>query len=76
MGQATLARPFNGKTGEFVRWTAAMVISAVVAYFSAQMTIEKRLSTVEARQQANFDELMRVVSDIKFDVRELRNRKD
>ncbi len=58
--------PLNGKTGEYVRYLIALVAAGFVAYWSAQITIEHRLtktdddlSSVKTLEQAHFDEVQR-----------------
>ncbi len=56
----------NGKTGELIRWIAAWVIAAIVAYFSGQIATERRFGALEARvessrlvEQQHFEEILR-----------------
>lgn len=75
MGDGLLG--LNGKTGEVLRWLLGMVSAALIAYFTAQSAIEQRVTAVETRQSAQYEDLQRQVtdakSDIKADIRELRS---
>lgn len=64
----------NGKTGEVLRWFFGMFVAAIVAYYSAQLTIENRVTAVETKQDSNFQELLRAVNRIESDVREIRKK--
>lgn len=44
-----MAGPLNGKTGEVLRWVVGLVVTALVAYFTAQAKTGERLAVVETR---------------------------
>lgn len=75
MGNGLLG--LNGKTGEVLRWLIGMAAAALISYFTAQSAIEQRVTAVETRQSAQYEDLQRQVtdakSDIKADIRELRS---
>lgn len=52
---------------EWLRFIAALVLAAVVAYF----TTVARVSTLEERELNHYTELLRIVLEIKADVKEL-----
>lgn len=37
----------NGRTGDMLRWVIPLVLGAVVSYFTAQNTVNQRLTVVE-----------------------------
>jgi hypothetical protein len=49
------ASPFNGKTGEVVRYLIGLLAAGMVAYFTAQAKTGERLAVVETREQARWE---------------------
>lgn len=70
----TVREHVNGKTGEWIRWVWAIVIAAVVAYFTAQAKSEAQYAELRERQINNFAEVLRRLDLLQADVRELRSR--
>lgn len=62
----------NGKTGEMLRWIVALVIAGVIGYYSSLVATTERLRAVEVLQDAQYAELLRAVTDVKQEVRDLR----
>jgi hypothetical protein len=59
-GPRDALRPLaNGKLVELGKWVITLVITAMVAYFTAQTAIENRLTIVETRQQYAEQEVLR-----------------
>ena len=61
---------FNGHTGEYIRWALSLVFAAIVAWG----VVTGRLSVLEARQQTQFEELIRRFQVMQDDIRELRRK--
>ncbi len=64
----------NGQTkvGETGRFLVAMVAAAVVAYFTAQISTENRLTTLETTQRLQWDEVQRALSRIEAALRDVK----
>lgn len=63
--------PFNGKTGELVRYLIGMGVAALVAYYTAQMQIEHRMTStdgdvavIKTLEQSHFEEVQRSLTRI------------
>ena len=63
----------NGKTGEFVRYLLAMVVAALVSYFTAIGTLQSRVSVMETKvqqiQEGDIRQIREDIREIKSDVR-------
>lgn len=53
------ASPFNGKTGEYVRWIIGMALAGIVAYFTALGALQAQLAVVIERERNHYDEIIR-----------------
>jgi hypothetical protein len=62
----------NGKTGEVLRWLLGLAGAALISYFTAQGAIEQRVTAVETKEGAHFEEVIRRMDLMQTDVRELR----
>lgn len=51
--------PFNGKTGEYVRWALGVALAGLVAYFTAIGTIQAQIAVVIERERNHYDEIIR-----------------
>lgn len=59
-GQRSALRPLaNGKLVEFGRWIVGLLVTALVAYFTALGAIEQRLTRVETKQESTEQEVLR-----------------
>lgn len=61
----------NGKTGEVLRWVLGISLGCVVAYYTAQIEIERRLtmtdgavSAIRTLEEAHFQEVQRSLTRI------------
>lgn len=61
-----MTSPLNGRTGEMVRYLIGLAIAGLVAYYTAQIQTEHRLTqatgdltAVKTLEQAHFDEVQR-----------------
>lgn len=61
----------NGK-GEWARWLVGLVLAAVVAYFTAQSTVQVRLGVLEDRYARIVDDIREIKADVKEIVRAFR----
>lgn len=64
--------PFNGQTGDYVRWLIGVLAAAVVAYFTTVGAIQAEVSAIKARQDSQFGEVLRRLDLLQSDIRELR----
>lgn len=62
----------NGKTGEMLRWLIGAVVAALVAYYTAAISTEQRLTAVEVSQRLQFEEVQRALARIELDVRDVK----
>lgn len=68
-------KPFaNGKVVEFIKWALGVVVMVLVAYYTSLGTINERVTAVETREQAHFDELMRSLERIEKQIATLQER--
>jgi hypothetical protein len=65
----------NGKLLAFGRFVLGIVVTVLVAYYSAQAAITERLTRVETLQQSNFQEVLRSLDRIQADITRLRDGK-
>lgn len=49
----------NGKLLSFGRFVLGLIVSVLVAYYSAQLAIEQRVTRVETKEEAHFEEVLR-----------------
>lgn len=66
------AQSWNGKTGEVMRMAFFAIVSALVAYYTTLGTLQQRVAAIESTEKAHFEELMRAVSRIETDVRDVK----
>lgn len=62
----------NGRTGEVLRWVLGLVFAGLTSYFVAQAEVQTAITRIDATQKAQFDELLRRLSIMQDDIRELR----
>lgn len=67
-----MSGPLNGKTGEMVRWVIGLVLCGIIAYFTAQSSINARIAVVETSERQHFEEIQRTLVDIKQELRDMR----
>lgn len=47
-------------------------LAGLIAYFTAIGTLREEIATVKATEQSHFEEVLRSLTELKVDVRELR----
>lgn len=57
---------------DWARYGLGVVVAAVVAYFTTIGAIQVKVAALDIKQQANFEEVLRRIDDLKQDLRELR----
>lgn len=62
------------KASEPVRYLVGMVLAALVAYFTTTGAIKAELASMKAKQESQFEELLRRMDVLQDDIRELRRR--
>lgn len=62
----------NGKSAQILQWIMTGVIAALVGYYTALGATRERLTAVETREQAHFEEIQRTLADLKADLREVK----
>lgn len=73
-GERDALRPLaNGKLQELGRWVVTMFVTALVAYFTAQGTINERVTRVEAKEESHFQELLRSLDRVEAELIRLRS---
>jgi hypothetical protein len=65
----------NGKLVALGRWVLSTVVTVLVAYYSAQIAIEQRITRVETRQESNFQEVLRTLDRVEAELIRLRGVK-
>jgi len=65
----------NGKLVELGKWVVGMFFTALVAYFTALGAIDQRVTRVETKEAAHFDEVLRTLTEIKAELVRLRTGK-
>lgn len=60
-----MADVVNGKTGEMIRWILSLVFAGLVAYFTSQAALDKRLTVLEDRMQRTNDDIREVKADVR-----------
>ena len=74
--QTSALRPLgNGKLGELIKWVMTMVVTAIVAYFTALGAIDRRVTRVETLQETNFNDVLRQLDRIEAELVRLRSIK-
>lgn len=61
-------------TAEFIRWGIGVAAAAIVAYFTTVGAIQAEVSEIRARQDSQFEEVLRRLDVLQADIRELRGR--
>ena len=51
--------PYNGRTGEMVRWIANLAIAALVAWLSASGAMQSQLAVLQERESNHYLELIK-----------------
>lgn len=59
----------NGRTGEVLRFVVTALIAAALAFFA----LRERVAIAETTEQSHFQEIQRSLTDLKSDVREIRD---
>lgn len=54
---------------EWIRWGVTIAIAGLISYF----TVLNEVGRIDEREKGHFEELLRVVTEIRTDVREIRN---
>jgi len=62
------AAGINGMTGEALRLIVTALLAAILAFFA----LRERVSIAETTEQAHFLQIQQSLSDLKSDVREIR----
>lgn len=62
----------NGKSAEWLRFIATAIVSALIAYFTAQISTENRLTTLETKQTLQYEEVQRALVRIEMDLRDVK----
>ncbi len=65
----------NGKLVSLGRWILSTAVTVLVAYYSAQIAIEQRITRVETRQESNFQEVLRTLDRVEAELVRLRSAK-
>ena len=70
MGQVDMS---NGRgSSEWVWRLLTTILAGLVSYFTAMGALKEQVVKVETKQQAQFEEIQRSLSEIKQDIRDLR----
>ena len=64
----SLTRPFNGKTGEVLRWLIGGLVVALISYFTSLGAQQERMAKLESKQDAQYEAIQRSLQDLKSDV--------
>lgn len=59
-----MTSPWNGKTGEVVRFVIGLGLAGLVSYFTAMQTLSVQIAEVRKVEEAHFDELKRAIERI------------
>lgn len=59
----------NGAAQEWLRWGLPLVISGIIAYFTAVGSMQAEVASIKALENAHFQELLRAVEDLKLQIR-------
>jgi hypothetical protein len=49
----------NGKTSEWMKWSIALAVAALTSYFTAKQQISERVTVIDTREQARWEEMQR-----------------
>lgn len=72
-GPPSALRPLaNGKLVEFGRWALGLLVTVLVAYFTAMGAIENRLTRVETQQEQTEKAILRQLDRIEAELIRLR----
>lgn len=75
-GPRSALRPLaNGKLVELGKWVVGLVVTALVAYYTAVGAIEQRVTRVETREETHFAEVLRQLDRIESELIRLRSGK-
>lgn len=75
-GNRDALRPLaNGKLVEFGKWIVGLLVTAIVAYFTAIGAIESRLTRVETQQEQTEKAILRQLDRIEAELIRLRGQK-
>lgn len=66
------ANGHHGRRFELLRWLVELSLAGLIAYFTAIGTLREEIATVKATEQSHFEEVLRSLTELKVDVRELR----
>jgi hypothetical protein len=58
--------------GELLRWIFSILLAGVVSYLTTISTLSIQIARLETRQQSQFEEIQRTLTEIKIDIREFR----
>lgn len=74
--QRSALRPLaNGKLVELGKWVLTLVVTALVAYFTALGAIDQRVTRVETKEETHFQEVLRQLDRIEAELVRLRSVK-
>lgn len=59
---------------QLLRWLLMLAVSALIAYYTTNSTMDKAIGQIDERENNHFSEVLRRMDAIQIDVRELRNR--
>lgn len=72
-GPRSALRPLaNGKLVELGKWFAGLAVTALVAYFTAQISTENRLTRLETQQEQTEKAILRQLDRIENELIRLR----
>lgn len=74
-GRDALRPLANGKLLAFGRWLGTVLAAALVAYFTAQLSIENRITRLETQQETFSKEVLRSLDRIEAELVRLRSIK-
>jgi hypothetical protein len=66
----------NGKTGELLRWIAGLVLSGVIAYYTAIGSIQARIGVVEERENNHYSEVLRINAEMRRQLERIESKMD
>ena len=62
----------NGRSGEYLRFFIGVAAAATVAYFTTINALQSEMSATKARQDSQFEEVLRRMDIMQADIREIR----
>ena len=57
---------------EWVRWGTGLVLAALVSYLTAIAANRQEIAVVKATEESHFQEVLRRLDSVQYDIRELR----